>query len=202
MNLEEFVKVYDHMGIDFDGAYGYQCMDLFHYYEIDVLGIDQSKLVRAATAYKAYLKGADHFDRFQYKPGMIPKPGDIMFWNTSVGPYGHVAVFIDGSSKDFVSFDQNWPPGSKCKKVKHTYKGVAGWLRYNQLTKEDMKQLEDHEKALSSIFKRLDKLEELKGETKLVKQVKKNKKLKFGKTAVDKWFKKKKKKKTTKKKKK
>jgi hypothetical protein len=39
----------------------------------------------------------------------------VMFWNTAVAPSGtgYVAVFIEGNTHRFSSFDQNWPKGSK-----------------------------------------------------------------------------------------
>jgi len=152
MNLQEFINKYDGKGLDYDKKYGDQCLDLFHYYELEVLGIALNELLRAATAYLAYCKGKDHFDKIKYESGLIPEPGDIMFWNTGAGRYGHVAIFVEGSDSEFISFDQNWPVGSNSHKQEHDYDNVAGWLRYNQLTKDDMEQIEQLRKDVDTLL--------------------------------------------------
>jgi hypothetical protein len=129
MSLNDFIAKYNGHGLDFDGAYGFQCMDLMHGYITEVLGLPGNVLA-APTAFQAYEAGDDHFDRIPNTPEGIPQPGDIMFWNTSVGAAGHVAVFISGNANSFISFDQNWPAGSICHEQPHNnYHGVAGWLR-------------------------------------------------------------------------
>lgn len=134
MNLSDFIKNNDGKGLDFDGAFGFQCMDLMHFYCKDVLGIADGKVLAAPTAAQVFsnfanIKGNELFDKIDNTPDGVPQAGDIMFWNTSVGSAGHVAVFISGNANSFKSFDQNWPVGSKCHVQDHTYKGVAGWLR-------------------------------------------------------------------------
>ena len=67
MSIDEFIKLYTDVGIDYDGKYSWQCMDLFHYYEIDVLGISRNALLRASTAYEAFKKSKSHFDKIDRK---------------------------------------------------------------------------------------------------------------------------------------
>lgn len=128
MSFDEFISKFNGQGVDTDNAYGFQCMDLMHRYVVDVLGLDLG-LFAAPTAYQAYQGASDaRFDKIDNTPTGVPQKGDIMFWNTSVGSAGHVAVFISGDTNSFKSFDQNWPTGSKCHVQDHDYKGVAGWL--------------------------------------------------------------------------
>lgn len=60
----------------------------------------------------------------------LPKEGDIIIWNSNVGSgAGHIAIFLDGTTSKFNSFDQNWPLYSPCHVQSHTYTNVSGWLR-------------------------------------------------------------------------
>lgn len=72
----------------------------------------------------------DAFDWIPNTPTGVPQPGDIIVWNTAVGPYGHTAIFVDGNASSFRSFDQNWPTGSAAHIQNHNYNGVVGWLRF------------------------------------------------------------------------
>lgn len=38
LSLQQFVDKYNGLSVDFDGVYGYQCVDLFNYYNQDVVG--------------------------------------------------------------------------------------------------------------------------------------------------------------------
>lgn len=132
MTFQDFIIKYNGKGIDFDGYYGDQCMDLMHQYCVDVLGLP-GILFAAPTAYQAYQNANDsRFTKIDNSPTGVPTNGDIIFWNTSIGSAGHVAVFINGDANSFTSFDQNWPTGSLCHEQAHNYKGVAGWLHFNQ----------------------------------------------------------------------
>jgi len=131
MTPQEFFKKNDGKGLDQDGfpkENPYQCMDLMRFFVRDVLALDSSQL-RAPTAFQSFQKGGKDFDKFNYLPGMIPQEGDIMYWNQSVGPSGHVSVFVKGNATTFTSFDQNWPERTKSHYQSHDYRGVAGWLR-------------------------------------------------------------------------
>ena len=134
MTLEEFITKWNGKGIDFDGAFGFQCMDLMHQYHVEVLGITDGRTLAAPGAKDVYLNfdnifGKEHFNKIPNTPTGVPQKGDIVIWGTGIGPYGHIAVFIEGDTNNFVSFDQNFPTGSLCHKQAHTYNGVVGWLR-------------------------------------------------------------------------
>lgn len=163
MTLEQFIKKYDGKPIDTDGAYGPQCMDLMNQYTVDVLGLPLNTLA-ASTAYISFLNGHPDFEKIYNEYGQKPQPGDIIYWNTKVGPSGHVAVYVDGwGDKEFTSFDQNWPTGSISHLQKHDYYGVAGWLRYKNTPmtteeKEIVKKLQEAvEKLNNEVFGKLKK---------------------------------------------
>lgn len=137
MTFDQFISKWNGRGIDFDGYYGDQCMDLMHQYCVEVLGLTDGRILAAPSAKDVYLKfpnvfGSEYFTKIPNTPDGVPQKGDIMFWGTGIGPYGHVGIVRDGNVWTFNSFDQNFPVGSKCKIVKHDYRGVLGWLRFKQ----------------------------------------------------------------------
>lgn len=135
MNLEQFIAKWSGKPVDFDGVYPNQCMDLMHQYVNDVLGITDRRALSAPGAKDVYLNypngvaDDEYFDRIPVSPDQNPQPGDIIFWGTEVGKYGHVAICVSGDKRNFMSFDANFPLGSLPHIQKHTYKGVLGWLR-------------------------------------------------------------------------
>ena len=133
MNLNEFISKYDGKGIDFDGAWGDQCVDLFRQYVKEVLRVPQSPpVIGAKHIWDSYLP--EHFSRIDNTLRGVPKKGDVVIWGVDFGEFGHVAIFIEGTTRSFKSFDQNYPLGSKCHIQSHKYTGVLGWLSFK--TKE------------------------------------------------------------------
>lgn len=140
MTIQEFFDKYNGKGLDTDGAYGNQCMDLMHKYCVDVLGLSLSALA-APAAKDVYLNfdsitGKENFEKIPNTPTGVPQKGDIVLWGTGVGPYGHVAVFKDGDTHSFNSFDQNWNGHPYCETVNHSYNGVLGWLHPKNLPQD------------------------------------------------------------------
>lgn len=141
---DEFIKDFNGIGVNFDGRFGNQCVDLFRYYIHQVLDCPQPPGV--SGAYQL----ADNYDRSRFKwidniendVNNFPVKGDIVIWKPTPanGNYGHVAICIDADGHTFTSFDQNFPSqGYKdskgnfigtgvCHKQKHNYSDVKGWL--------------------------------------------------------------------------
>ena len=90
--VDAFVNRWNGSYADYDGAYGAQCVDLFNYYNRDVV-----KAPRIAVNYAAQLFGAapsSHYEKLS--PGVTPRKGDVAVWGTS-WPYtsaGHVAIVL------------------------------------------------------------------------------------------------------------
>src|ERR1035437_1324618 len=100
MTLSDFIAKYNGKAIDFDKAYGNQCVDLQNQYLVDVCQIASPiQTFPGATAYQIYQNANDsRFTKIANSPTGVPQAGDIMFWNTTVGSAGHVAVFIKGDA--------------------------------------------------------------------------------------------------------
>ncbi len=133
MTFPDYVTKYLGKKIDWDNAYGGQCVDNFRQYCHDVLNITQPKAVAGAadfwTNYDSDSNLKNNFDKVPNTPTGVPKNGDVMIWNKNAGGgFGHISIFISGTANSFTSFDQNWPTLSVCTKTDHSYQNVYGWL--------------------------------------------------------------------------
>ena len=132
MTLSGFIEKYNEKGIDYDGKWGFQCVDTYRQYVKEVLNAKQSPAVGGAKdIWDTYL--TEVFTRIANKPDNAPKPGDVVIWGTQLGQYGHIGICTEADTNNFTSFDQNYPIGSVCHLQKHTYFGVLGWLHPKNL---------------------------------------------------------------------
>lgn len=134
MTLQEFESKYLGKKVDWDGAFGGQCVDLFRQYLKDVLNFPQPKGVVGAadfwTNYDSDPNLKNNFQKITNSPTGVPAKGDVMVWNKkSGGGFGHISIFLEGNVNLFTSLDQNWPTLSKVTKTVHDYSNVYGWLR-------------------------------------------------------------------------
>lgn len=141
MTLDNFVEKYKGKFVDFDGAYGAQCTDLYRQYVKEVLGFPQSPgVVGAADIWTSYLP--DYFDKVPNTPEGIPQSGDIVIWNRRYGAYGHVAIVIKADINTMTCFSQNDPIGQPCIIKQYSYKNIYGWLHPKVSNMADDKALE------------------------------------------------------------
>jgi hypothetical protein len=123
--------------LDYDGAYGAQCVDLFNYYIRDVFGI--SNPIGSFPVSYAYqlpnYAGNVGWSTIQNYAEFIPEPGDIAIWSSALGGTGHVAIIVSANINTFVSIDQNWVNasnnGSAAARVTHNYSNFWGVIRPN-----------------------------------------------------------------------
>lgn len=139
MNYDEFIKVYNGKGFDYDNTAEIQCVDFIKMYLDKVFGIKPGSWGNAKDYYENYnnlsiLKA--NFTRIPNTPTFIPQKGDIVVWGTGLGnEYGHIAIATgEGNTKQFYSYDLNW--GQKVvHKVLHNYIGFLGVLRAKDQSK-------------------------------------------------------------------
>ena len=134
ISFDELIARENNRFLDFDGKFGYQCVDLLRVYLRDVLGTSPYALAPVTYAKELYKKfnPTTPFIRITNTPTGIPRKGDIIVWDFYpfvTGWAGHVGIFVEGNVNTFISFDQNYPTGRPCQMVKHSYRGVLGWLR-------------------------------------------------------------------------
>ncbi len=95
-------------GVDVDGAYGKQCMDLYNYYSEFMfgahnVGADFAKNVIYNDNVYNFYERIDNYLEF------IPQKGDVAVWTGA--EYGHVAICLgEGDINGFKTLDQNWKP--------------------------------------------------------------------------------------------
>ena len=129
MTHQDFITKWTGKTIDFDGAFGAQCVDLYRQYVQDVFKCPQSPPVSGAyRVWDTYL--TDYFDRYNNTLTAVPQQGDVVIWNTKVGSgFGHIAIYDSGNVWGFTSFDQNWVTIAPHLQ-KHNYDNIYGWLRF------------------------------------------------------------------------
>ena len=135
MTIDTFFNNTNGRFIDYDGMYSFQCVDLIRQYLEEVLNVVGYTLPPVTYAKQLFTNfpnaGTSKFTKVFNKPTNAPKKGDIVIWGYYpfvTGWAGHVAICSGASMMNFISFDQNYPKGSFCKFVNHSYKGVLGWL--------------------------------------------------------------------------
>lgn len=125
----DWAKAQNGKKIDFDGAYGAQCVDLAKAY-LSKLGI--TGVYGNGNSYDNRDKYPSNWRIYKNTRTFVPKPGDIAVWNS--GTYGHVAIVVSAkvngtSSDNFISMDQNWPIGSGVRKVTHKFESNMYFVR-------------------------------------------------------------------------
>lgn len=121
-------------GIDYDGAYGVQCVDLAKHFIKNVLGVEPQSIGNAIEYYRKresskYL--TTNFKWISNTPDFVPKKGDLCVFTSKSGN-GHISVATgEGTTSYFYSYDQNYPSGKHepMTKIKHTYASFLGVLR-------------------------------------------------------------------------
>lgn len=134
VTFDAWVKANLGKGIDYDGVYGVQCVDLLKHYVENVLGITPQSIGNAIEYYNkrkssSYL--TNNFTWIDNTASFIPAKGDIAVFTSKSG-IGHVSVCTgEGTTSYFYSYDQNYPNGKHepMTKIKHTYTSFLGVLR-------------------------------------------------------------------------
>jgi len=134
MTFDKWVK--DNIGkaIDYDKAYGVQCVDLVKHYVKNVLDITPQSIGNAIEYYNKRKTSTYLICNFVWinnTPTFIPKRGDIGVFKSKTG-HGHICVCDGvGDTHSFYSYDQNYPHAKHepMTRIKHTYDNFLGVLR-------------------------------------------------------------------------
>lgn len=110
MKLNEFINERINTKVDFDGAYGAQCVDLFRQYCKDVFGFPHTGAVDGAKdlflRYDSLPVEKKYFFRI---PTVSPRVGDVVIYGGSAtNKYGHVAICVGTvSDGNILVFEQD-----------------------------------------------------------------------------------------------
>ena len=135
MILEEFVKKYKGKKVDYDNAYGAQCVDLFRQYTKECLGIKEHTGPCATSGgakdlfldYSKMPIEKKYFIRSTQKNWI---PGDVLIWDrTEKNQYGHVAIFLAKLGNSFLVFEQNGITQAGAEIQVRTRDNLLGYLR-------------------------------------------------------------------------
>ena len=131
MTLADFVTKYLGKQVDYDKAYGPQCVDLYRQYCSD-MGIPHTGTVEGAKDLYFNFSLNDEKKYFERKSSWFMAPGDVAIWDaTSTNKYGHVAIVImvDNKNKELLVLEQNGFTKDGCKIVKRNFENLLGVLR-------------------------------------------------------------------------
>lgn len=125
MTLSEFTQKYNYKAVDFDGAYGAQCVDLVQFYNRDVVGGGRF----SGNAKDIFGQRSDKYTWVRNSLFGVPPAGAILVWGSSVGGgYGDVAIAQPGSNVFTIkAFGQNYPYGTVSQFQNRNYNGLIGW---------------------------------------------------------------------------
>ena len=132
MTLTHFIKKYNGKKVDFDGAFGAQCVDLFRQYNKEVWGNPHTGAVEGA---KDLILNYDNLPLEQKHLEKIPryffpKVGDVAVWGASSNnKYGHVAIVVYTEDNNLIVFEQNGFVQDGAKLNIRTDDNLLGFLR-------------------------------------------------------------------------
>lgn len=140
MTLEEFVNKYNGKKVDFDGAFGAQCVDLFRQYNADVWGNPHTGAVEGA---KDLFLNYDKLPVEKKLLDIVPANtnriiyGDVAVWNaTEVNKYGHVAIVVGLlGDESLIVFEQDGFKQDGAKLNVRSIKNLLGFLRKKCVSK-------------------------------------------------------------------
>jgi hypothetical protein len=134
MTLENFFDATHGKKVDFDKAYGAQCVDLFRQYNADVFGFPHTGSVEGAKdlflKYDALPEEKKRYEKIAYKAGATPQSGDVMIWDASAtNKYGHVGIALFSGQKLAVVYEQDGFKQDGAKVTVRSFERCLGWLR-------------------------------------------------------------------------
>lgn len=135
MTLSEFLERWNGEFCEVAGSANAQnqCVDCVNEYIKNILGFP---IIEWTNAKDFPSKAGDLYDWIPNTPTGVPLEGDLVVWGNSTA--GHIAIFLEGNTTSFTSFDQNYPLGSPCHVQGHTYSNVIGWMRAKAEIKDTM----------------------------------------------------------------
>lgn len=110
--VDAFTSKYLGKYVDYDGHYGYQCVDLFNFYNRDVV---KARFAPVGYAYQLW----NNYDATRYtkvSASSTPRKGDVAVWSSAYpasGGTGHVAIVLSASGTSFTALSQRPGPTQK-----------------------------------------------------------------------------------------
>lgn len=153
LNTQLFTKYINNLFVDYDGAWGDQCVDLVQQYNKVVVGGPFLTGQAAKDIWETYPR--DFYERITNAADNYPQQGDIVIWGKDYGPSGHIAICVSADVNRFSAFSQNDPTGARSivREYKDYY-GVQGWLRPKKFALNiDVEMTQEQKKDIESMTK-------------------------------------------------
>lgn len=132
MTTAEFAAKYCGQKIDYDHAFGPQCVDVFRQYCADVIECPHTGAVEGAKDLWFRFSETDEKKYFNRLTPWFVQPGDVAIWDaTSSNKYGHVAIIImaDIKAKQLLVLEQDGFKKDGAKLAVRGYENLIGVLR-------------------------------------------------------------------------
>lgn len=124
MTFSNWVKKHKGKGVDYDGSYGVQCVDLVNSFADEVLGIKGcfyglNYAREIWTKRNSLPKIKNNFIPIVNTPDFIPRQADVFV--RSSGKYGHTGIIDSSDGHVFYAYEQNYNGKHDAMKlIKHT----------------------------------------------------------------------------------
>lgn len=144
MTIQEFVEKYKGKLVDFDGAYGAQCVDLVRQYFKDVWELPKQPegVIGAQDFYYKHNERPIQnklCDCHSYIGAMLPPVGSVVvFKKASTNQFGHIGICLSADALGMNVFEQDGIANAKAIEEKRKQKGayikrwnydrLVGWL--------------------------------------------------------------------------
>ena len=144
MNHQEFVEKHKGKAVDFDGAYGAQCVDLARQYMKEVWGFTRQPEGVVGAADFFFKHGERPVQRelcncVPYTGAVRPPAGSLVIFKSSgTNRYGHIAVCLETTHRCVTVFEQDGIANGKALEEGREQKGagigvwgyerLVGWL--------------------------------------------------------------------------
>ncbi len=127
ITARDFARQHDKTYMDYDRLYGNQCVDVFSYYNRDIVG---GPRLGCESAYQLYDLYGSTSSYSKVPPSATATDGDVAIFGPSIGGgHGHVAIVIEDRGDTLYVFHQNWPQGSEAHYQEIKKSALLGYLR-------------------------------------------------------------------------
>lgn len=112
--IEDWLNTANGRRLDYDGAYGLQCVDAVDAYAEDIFGVPWETSVGGVGGAKELLdRVPDEFwiriDNDPNNPNLLPQRGDVLVWagRAGVNPFGHTAICLSANANGVTVLQQD-----------------------------------------------------------------------------------------------
>jgi len=140
LTLQEFVERHQGEKVDWDKAWGAQCVDLARQYFHEVWGIPQPEGVVGAQDFARWQERPKQntytvFEQVMVRGQPIPAGAVVIFRASPGNKYGHIAICLGTEGQTIRVFEQDGFKQDGAKIGTWTYEKVAGYLMPREAAK-------------------------------------------------------------------